>query len=73
MLTHLGHVVEEKKKEGTPLYSVRAYIPVIDSFGFETDLRVHSQVPFLFLAPFPSLFLSSLTFLIGYRLLHERV
>ena len=39
-----GHVVEERKKEGTPLYTVRAYIPVIDSFGFETDLRVHSQV-----------------------------
>jgi len=38
-----GHVVEEKKKEGSPLYSVRAYIPVIDSFGFETDLRSHSQ------------------------------
>jgi U5 small nuclear ribonucleoprotein component len=38
-----GHVIEEKKKEGSPLYSVRAYIPVIDSFGFETDLRSHSQ------------------------------
>jgi len=38
-----GHVVEEKKKEGSPLYQVRAYIPVIDSFGFETDLRSHSQ------------------------------
>jgi len=38
-----GHVVEERKKEGTPLYVVRAYIPIIDSFGFETDLRVHSQ------------------------------
>jgi len=38
-----GHVVEEKKKEGTPLYSVRAFIPLIDSFGFETDLRAHSQ------------------------------
>jgi U5 small nuclear ribonucleoprotein component len=37
-----GHVVEEKKKEGSPLYQVRAYIPVIDSFGFETDLRSHS-------------------------------
>jgi U5 small nuclear ribonucleoprotein component len=35
--------VEERKKEGSPLYSVRAYIPVIDSIGFETDLRSHSQ------------------------------
>eukprot|EP01126_Amoeba_proteus_P037741 TRINITY_DN3907_c0_g1_i20.p1 TRINITY_DN3907_c0_g1~~TRINITY_DN3907_c0_g1_i20.p1 ORF type:complete len:287 (-),score=73.25 TRINITY_DN3907_c0_g1_i20:107-967(-) len=38
-----GHIIEEKKKEGSPLYSVLAYIPVIDSFGFETDLRAHSQ------------------------------
>jgi len=38
-----GHVIEEKKKEGSPLYTVKAYIPVIDSFGFETDLRAHSQ------------------------------
>jgi len=38
-----GHVVEERKKEGTPLYVVKAFIPVIDSFGFETDLRAHSQ------------------------------
>jgi len=38
-----GHVIEERKKEGSPLYTVRAYLPVIDSFGFETDLRAHSQ------------------------------
>jgi U5 small nuclear ribonucleoprotein component len=25
------------------LYSLKAYIPVIDSFGFETDLRSHTQ------------------------------
>jgi U5 small nuclear ribonucleoprotein component len=43
LLKRRGHVVEERKKEGTPLYVVRAYIPVIDSFGFETDLRAHSQ------------------------------
>jgi U5 small nuclear ribonucleoprotein component len=28
---------------GTPLYSVRGLIPVIDSFGLETDLRIHTQ------------------------------
>ena len=27
-------------KPGSPLYTVKAHIPVIDSFGFETDLRV---------------------------------
>lgn len=34
-----GHIIEEKKKEGSPFYTVKAYIPAIDSFGFETDMR----------------------------------
>eukprot|EP00045_Choanoeca_perplexa_P006490 m.55495 g.55495 ORF g.55495 m.55495 type:complete len:989 (-) comp13654_c0_seq1:58-3024(-) len=38
-----GHVTSEAPKPGTPLYSVKAYLPVIDSFGFETDLRTHTQ------------------------------
>ena len=28
---------------GTPLYSVKGLVPVIDSFGFETDVRIHTQ------------------------------
>jgi len=28
---------------GSPLYSIKAFIPAIDSFGFETDLRTHTQ------------------------------
>lgn len=28
---------------GTPLYGVRGLLPVIDSFGFETDVRIHTQ------------------------------
>jgi U5 small nuclear ribonucleoprotein component len=40
-----GHVLQEEPIAGTPLYSVRGLIPVIDSFGFETDLRVRpSQI-----------------------------
>lgn len=35
-----GHVLQDGPIAGTPLYSVRGLIPVIDSFGFETDLRV---------------------------------
>ncbi|KAJ1981745.1 U5 small nuclear ribonucleoprotein component [Dimargaris verticillata] len=38
-----GHVTQDAPKPGSPLYSVKAYIPVIDSFGFETDLRAHTQ------------------------------
>ncbi|KAI7629368.1 1 U5 small nuclear ribonucleoprotein component, partial [Hortaea werneckii] len=38
-----GHVLSDSPVPGTPLYSVRGLIPVIDSFGFETDLRIHTQ------------------------------
>ncbi|WEW58515.1 hypothetical protein PRK78_003983 [Emydomyces testavorans] len=38
-----GHVLTDGPIAGTPLYSVRGLIPVIDSFGFETDLRIHTQ------------------------------
>ncbi len=35
-----GHVLQDGPIAGTPLYHVKGLIPVIDSFGFETDLRV---------------------------------
>jgi len=37
-----GHMISELPKPGSPLYTVRANIPAIDSFGFETDLRMHT-------------------------------
>lgn len=38
-----GHIVSDAPKPGSPWYTVKGYLPVIDSFGFETDLRVHTQ------------------------------
>ena len=38
-----GHVTQDAPRPGTPIYVVKAYLPVIDSFGFETDLRSHTQ------------------------------
>ncbi|KAI9101026.1 P-loop containing nucleoside triphosphate hydrolase protein [Phlyctochytrium arcticum] len=38
-----GHVTQDVSKPGSPLSTVKAYIPVIDSAGFETDLRTHTQ------------------------------
>lgn len=38
-----GHVTKEVPIAGTPLYYMTALIPVIDSFGFESDLRSHTQ------------------------------
>jgi len=40
---HSGHVTQDAPKAGSPLHTVKALIPVIDSFGFETDLRTHTQ------------------------------
>ena len=34
-----GNVFEEMQRPGTPLYNVKAYLPVIESFGFSTALR----------------------------------
>jgi len=38
-----GHVTSEGPRPGTPIHLIKAYVPVIDSFGFETDLRSHTQ------------------------------
>ncbi|KAG5673773.1 hypothetical protein PVAND_003793 [Polypedilum vanderplanki] len=38
-----GHVTQDAPIPGSPLYIVKAFIPAIDSFGFETDLRTHTQ------------------------------
>jgi U5 small nuclear ribonucleoprotein component len=37
-----GHIASEIPKGGTPVFIVKAFIPVIESFGFETDLRYHT-------------------------------
>lgn len=34
-----GHVFHEEQRPGTPLYNVKAYLPVNESFGFTADLR----------------------------------
>lgn len=38
-----GHVIGDSPKPGTPVYTVKALLPAIESFGFETDLRYHTQ------------------------------
>ncbi|PIO61335.1 GTP-binding domain protein [Teladorsagia circumcincta] len=38
-----GHVTTDSPIPGSPMYSIKAFIPVMDSFGFETDLRTHTQ------------------------------
>nr|UXY86762.1 elongation factor EF-2 [Cryptomonas paramecium] len=34
-----GQVFEETKKVGTPMFTLKAFLPVQESFGFTTDLR----------------------------------
>ncbi|KAI4335619.1 hypothetical protein L6164_014251 [Bauhinia variegata] len=38
-----GHATADVPQPGTPAYIVKAFLPVIESFGFETDLRYHTQ------------------------------
>jgi U5 small nuclear ribonucleoprotein component len=38
-----GHIVQDRPISGSTLHSVRAFLPVLDSFGFETDLRTFTQ------------------------------
>lgn len=34
-----GHVFAEEQRAGTPLFNIKAYLPVNESFGFPADLR----------------------------------
>jgi len=34
-----GHVTADVPKPGTPIYVLKAQVPVIESFGLETDIR----------------------------------
>jgi len=34
-----GQIIEEMQRPGTPLCTVKAYLPVMESFGFTEDLR----------------------------------
>ena len=38
-----GHVTADVPKPGTPIYIVKAFLPAVESFGFETDLRYNTQ------------------------------
>jgi elongation factor 2 len=38
-----GNVIGEENRPGTPLYQVKAHLPVMESFGFTGDLRSHTS------------------------------
>jgi len=38
-----GHVISEEPRPGTPLFHVKSYLPVMESFGFTADLRSHTS------------------------------
>ena len=38
-----GHVFSEEQRPGTPIYMIKAYLPVNESFGFTADLRSHTS------------------------------
>ena len=43
LMKRRGHIISENAKAGSPLYTLKAVLPAIDSFGFETDLRIHTS------------------------------
>jgi elongation factor 2 len=38
-----GQIIEEMQRLGTPLMTVKAYLPVMESFGFTADLRSNTS------------------------------
>ena len=38
-----GHVTSDVPKPGSPMYTIQAFVPAMDSFGLETDIRSHTQ------------------------------
>jgi elongation factor 2 len=38
-----GHVFAEEQRPGTPLFTIKAYLPVMESFGYNADLRSHTS------------------------------
>lgn len=38
-----GQVFSEEQRPGTPMFTVKAYLPVMESFGFTADLRQGTQ------------------------------
>lgn len=38
-----GHVFGEEQRPGTPIYNIKAYLPVMESFGFTADLRSNTS------------------------------
>jgi elongation factor 2 len=38
-----GHVFGEEQRPGTPLFTIKAWLPIMESFGFNADLRSHTS------------------------------
>ncbi len=43
LIRRRGHIIQDKPVSGSLLYNVKGFLPVLDSFGFETDLRTFTQ------------------------------
>ena len=43
MAKRRGQVISENPREGQPLSDIKAYLPVGESFGFDSDLRAQTS------------------------------
>ena len=54
-----ARVLSEEMREGTPIFTIAAHLPVVESFGFATELRkttsgaAHPQLVFSHYEPLP--------------------
>jgi U5 small nuclear ribonucleoprotein component len=68
-----GHVTQDAPVPGSPLYTIKAFIPAIDSFGFETDLRTHTQGQAFCLSVFHHWQVSDRRLLVAVELYESRI
>ena len=47
MAKRRGHLTADLPKPGTPIYIIKAQVPVIESFGLEADIRCAVKIPFV--------------------------
>jgi len=43
MARRRGKIINEEQRPGTPLFNIKAHLPVVESFGFTADLRSHTS------------------------------
>ncbi len=60
---HRAQILSDEKRVGTPMFTIKAYLPVAESFGFNAQLRFQTSGQ-----AFPAMCIRPLA---GYRWMYE--